>query len=298
MRYANQLTLTEKACRSIPGYAILNERFERSIVINGRSESTLRNYQRCLAHLALHHKKTPTELNQLEIENYLLHLKRNCGTPSEAFFKHTVYGLRYLYRVEGRETTVKLPVLRAEKKLPVVLSRSEIRKLLMAPRTLKERVLIGLLYGCGLRNQEVRALRVSDIDLDRNMIHIRQSKGKKDRYVPIGQHLRRGLLNYLTLYSPSESLFVPSYNRLVFSPKVVSSVLHRAVKKTDIKKRVTAHTLRHTYATHLLEDGLDIISIKELLGHANVQTTMVYLHVTHLARQAPFSPLDRLYSLS
>lgn len=139
-------------------------------------------------------------------------------------------------------------------------------------------------------------LRVEDVDLDRNMIHIRQSKGKKDRYVPIGRHLRRGLISFLSIYRPSESLFTSGNSRPLFSQKNVNGVLHQAVKKTGIKKRVTAHTLRHTYATHLLEDGLDIVSIKELLGHSHIQTTMIYLHVTHLTRQVPFSPLDRLYN--
>ena len=169
------------------------------------------------------------------------------------------------------------------------------KDLLKAPVLLKHRVLIGLLYGCGLRCQEARSLLIKDVDFERNMIHVRQSKGRKDRYVPIGSHLSRGLKTYLEAEHPHKWLFNGKDHHEGFSQKGVQWVVRESTKKTTIQKHVTVHTLRHTYATHLLEDGLDIVSIKELLGHAHIQTTMIYLHVAKAGRQTPFSPLDRLY---
>ena len=176
-----------------------------------------------------------------------------------------------------------------------MLSANEVKALLKAPGLLKHRVLIGVLYGCGLRCQELRSLQLRDIDFDRNMIHVRQGKGKKDRYVPIGDHLARGLKKYIEAEKPVKWLFNGKNHHEPFSPKGAQWVVRESVKKTSINKPVTVHTLRHTYATHLLELGMDIVSIKELLGHAHIDTTMVYLHVAKAGRQKPFSPLDKLY---
>ncbi|MCI0558531.1 MAG: site-specific integrase, partial [Nitrososphaera sp.] len=274
----------------------LYKRLEKKIIVSGKSTSTLNNYMRCISHLSLHFKCLPTDLDIEQIEEYLLAVKKENRTPSESFFKHTVYGLRFLFRCEGLDDqAIKLPHLKRDNKLPVVLGRSEMKELLKAPVLLKHRVLIGLLYGCGLRCQEARSLLIKDVDFERNMIHVRQSKGRKDRYVPIGTNLTRGLKTYLEAERPHHWLFNGKDHREGFSQKGVQWVVRESTKKTSIQKHVTVHTLRHTYATHLLEEGLDIVSIKELLGHAYIQTTMVYLHVAKAGRQAPFSPLDKLY---
>ena len=251
---------------------------------------------RCIAHLSLYFKCLPTDLDLEQIEEYLLSVKKENTTPSESFFKHTVYGLRFLFRCEGLDDrAIRLPHLKRDNRLPVVLGRSEMKELLKAPVLFKHRVLIGLLYGCGLRCQEARSLLIKDLDFERNMIHVRQGKGRKDRYVPIGIHLSRGLKSYLQAEHPHKWLFNGKDHHEGFSQKGVQWVVRESAKKTSIQKHVTVHTLRHTYATHLLEDGLDIVSIKELLGHAHIQTTMVYLHVAKAGRQTPFSPLDKLY---
>jgi integrase/recombinase XerD len=190
---------------------------------------------------------------------------------------------------------LNFPSIKRDKKLPVVLSPKEMKGLLKAPTLLKHRVLIGVLYGCGLRCHELRSLLIKDVDFDRNMIHIRQGKGRKDRYVPLGEHLARGLKKYLDAEKPVKWLFNGKDHQQPFSPRGTQWVVREATKKTGIKKQVSVHTLRHTYATHLLEQGLDIVSIKELLGHAHIDTTMVYLHVAKAGRQIPFSPLDKLY---
>jgi integrase/recombinase XerD len=187
-------TLVQRASSKVEGFRALHKRLEKKILISGRSKSTLTNYVRCIAHLVLHFNRLPSELDTAQIEDYLLSVKKENKTPSQSFFKHTVFGLRFLFRSEGLDgRAIVLPRLNRDKLLPAVLGRSETKALLKAPALLKHRVLIGLLYGCGLRCQEVRSLFIRDVDFERNTIHIRQSKGRKDRYVPIGFHLSRGL---------------------------------------------------------------------------------------------------------
>jgi site-specific recombinase XerD len=292
-----EATVVQCAIAKVAGFKALYKRLEKKIIVSGKSISTLNNYMRCIAHLALHFNQNPIDLDLEQIEDYLLGIKKTNHTPSESFFKHTVYGMRFLYRCEGRDDrAIRLPQLKRDKKLPVVLSQAEMKELIKAPTLLRHRVLIALLYGCGLRCFEARALMIKDIDFQRNMIHVRCGKGRKDRYVPMGNHLARGLKAYLDAEKPSRWLFNGKDHHEPFSSRGAQWVIREATKKTSIQKHVTIHTLRHTYATHLLEEGLDIVSIKELLGHAHIETTMIYLHVAQQGRQIPFSPLDRLYT--
>lgn len=270
------------------------------MVVTGKSQSTLHNYSRCLAKMALHFNTNPIQLDEDQVLDYLHYLKTQKKTPSESFFKHTVYGLRYAYRMEGMpDKRIVLPSLERPKKLPIILSKVEVHRLLMTPKLLKHRLVIGMLYGCGLRCFELRNILVKDLDFNRKMVHIRQGKGRKDRYVPLSKHLCRGLQTYLKHEQPAQWLFTgnhPEGKVVPYSEKGVQWVVRSARKAAGISKEVTTHTLRHTYATHLLEDGLDIVSIKELLGHAHIETTLVYLHVSQMDRQKPFSPLDTLYA--
>ena len=291
-----ETTLVQRACTKVTGFKKLHKQLEKKIIVGGKSLSTLNNYMRCIAHVALHFNTLPSQLDIEQIEEYLLMVKKRNTTSSESFFKHTVYGLRFLFRCEGRDArAIQLPVIKRDNKLPVVLSPGEMKLMLKTPELLKHRILLGVLYGCGLRCREARSLLIKDVDFERNMIHVRQSKGRKDRYVPIGENLCRGIKAYLSSEVPHKWLFNGKDKHEGFSQKGVQWVVREATRKSGIQKQVTVHTLRHTYATHLLEEGLDIVSIKELLGHAHIQTTMVYLHVAQLGRQTSFSPLDRLY---
>lgn len=275
-------------------------KLKRSIELSGKSQSTLTNYARCLAHLSLHFKCSPLDLDEEQILDYLHVLKSQHKTPSDSFFKHTVYGLRYAYRVCGmKEMRVVLPSIERPNKLPVVLSRREVRQLLKTPKLLKHRLVLAMLYGCGLRCFELGNLQLKDLDFDRRMLHIRQGKGRKDRYVPLSGMQIRGLKKYIAAENPSTWCF-NGYDRknnpTALSTRGVQWIVREARKHSGIKKEVTSHSLRHSYATHLLEMGLDIITVKDLLGHADIQTTLTYLHVAQLGRQKPFSPLERLYN--
>lgn len=238
-------------------------------------------------------------LDDEQILDYLHHLKRKHRTPSDSFFKHTVYGLRYLYRIYNKsESRVILPSIERQKALPVVLSQHEVRSLLSAPKLLKHRLILALLYGCGLRNFELCNLKITDLDLDRQQLHVRRGKYRKDRYVPLCDLLVRGVQKYLMSEKPVIYLFNGKSrdgSSTALTPRGVQWAVREARRKSGIKKQVTAHRLRHSYATHLLEMGTDIMTLKDLLGHEDIQTTLIYLHVSQLGRVRPYSPLEKLY---
>jgi site-specific recombinase XerD len=259
-----------------------------------------------MAKLALHFNQVPTQIDPDQINDYLYLVKQEHNTPSDSYFKFTVYGLRFAYRAEGmKDKRVELPEIKHEKKLPVIVSREEMKRLLKVPKLLKHKILIALLYGCGLRCFEVRSLKIADLDFDRKMLHVRNGKGKKDRYVPLSEMLIRGLKSYIEAEQPQTWLFNGKDQEITnqrggdfdsrYSQRGVQWAVQQAVKAAGIIKEVSVHTLRHTYATHLLEEGLDIMTIKDLLGHECIDTTMIYLHVAQSGRVKPFSPLDKLY---
>jgi site-specific recombinase XerD len=177
----------------------------------------------------------------------------------------------------------------------VILNREELRQLFKAPALIKHRIVLSLIYSAGLRSQEVINLKISDIDFERKTIHIRQSKYKKDRIVPLSDYMQKGLKKYLTAENPHIWLFNGKEQDGRYSVKGLSWVMREALKKTSIAKDVNLHSLRHSYATHLLEEGLNIVTVKNLLGHAEIGTTMIYLHVAQCPLVKAHSPLDTLY---
>jgi integrase/recombinase XerD len=177
----------------------------------------------------------------------------------------------------------------------VILNRTELRQLFKAPATLKHRIVLSLIYSAGLRSQEVINLKISDIDFERKTIHIRQSKYKKDRIVPLSDYMQKGLKKYLAAYNPYTWLFNGKEPDGRYSAKGLSWVMREALKKTSIAKDVNLHSLRHSYATHLLEEGINIVTVKNLLGHADIAMTMIYLHVAQCPLVNAHSPLDTLY---
>lgn len=176
--------------------------------------------------------------------------------------------------------------------------------MLQKAKLLKHKLLIGLLYGCGLRCMEVRSVRLQDMDFERKQLKVVQGKGKKDRYVPLSEHLIRGLKKYIENEKPQDYLFngqpLPDRSGGDFdsrySQRGVQWAVKQVAKAAGILKEVHTHTLRHSYATHLLEDGMDIMTLKDLLGHQSIETTMEYLQIAQLESQRIFSPLDTLFA--
>ncbi len=294
----------QTACAEVAGFSEFYHKLEQQISLSGKSKSTLTNYARHLAKAAIYFEVLPTKVGSEQIDQYLYFLQQTFQSASDSYFKFTVFSLRFAYRMEGLdEKYILLPSIKREKKLPVVLSREEVRRLIAGPKLLKHKVLIGLLYGCGLRCFEARNITIPDIDFDRMVLHVRQGKGKKDRYVPLSPVLAEWLKDYIAQENPTLWLFNGCPNGCAggdfdsrYSKRGILWAIHQVAKKVNILKSISVHTLRHTFATHLLEDGLDIVSIKDLLGHARIETTLIYLHVAQYERMKSFSPLDTLYA--
>lgn len=286
----------ERAISAVPEFEQVVIKLSQQVTLRGQSKSTLDNYTRRIALFILHFKRLPEQVSEDDGNEYLVALARDPKSPSRSSFKHMVYGLRYYYRLLGmNKKAIALPSLKRDTKLPIILNRSELKELFSAPKLLKQRIVLALIYSAGLRGQEVINLKISDVDLERMTIHIRQSKYKKDRIVPLSPTMAIGLKKYLNAENPHSWLFNGKQPGSQYSIRGLSWVMRENLKKTSISKSVNLHTLRHSYATHLLEQGVNIVSLKELLGHAEITTTMIYLHVAQCELIKPHSPLDTLY---
>lgn len=292
-----RLTIVQSALETISGFDQVFKVIKQNTVLQGKSLSTFNNYIRRIAIISLHFDKLPEEISDDELKDYLTGLALSSSSPSRSSFKHMVYGLRFYFRHIGQnKRAINLPTLRRDTRLPVILNRSELKELFITPKLLKHRVILTLIYSAGLRSAEVSKLKISDIDFERKTIHIRQSKYKKDRIVPLSDYIVVGLKKYLASENPNNWLFNGRFVDKRYSGAGLSWVMREALKYSNIQKQVNLHSLRHSYATHLLEDGVNIVMIKELLGHATIATTMIYLHVAQLPHTPPHSPLDTLYT--
>ena len=297
MRKKSGFTIVEQAIIAVPGFENVVKKLEQQVILRGQSNSTLQNYIRRIALFVLHFEKLPEQLDEDQINEYLTALARDPKSPSRSSFKHMVYGLRYYYRLLGmNKQAIALPSLKRDTKLPVILNRQELKELFRTPKLLKQRIVLTLIYSAGLRGQEVINLKISDVDFERTTIHIRQSKYKKDRIVPLSPTMAIGLKKYLKAENPHIWLFNGKQPESKYSVRGLSWVMRENLKKTSITKDVNLHSLRHAYATHLLEEGLNSVTLKDLLGHAEITTTMIYLHVAQCKHIKPHSPLDTLYS--
>ena len=285
----------------VPEFEVLVGKLTQSFAINGKAKSTLKNYLRCLSHLTIHFKTSPEQLTEEQVNDYLFHCKQLHNTPSESFFKHTVYGLRSAYKVMGMDKKrIQLPQIKRQNDLPIVLNKKEVRELLKAPKYLKHQLMLAMLYGCGLRSYELCNLLQADIDFERKTVFVKKQKGKIDRYVPLSVHLIRGLQKYFRTENPIKHVFNSQKTTDGLPGPITTRALQWVIKecrpKVNTQKKFTTHTLRHSYATHLLEDGLNIMCLKELLGHAHIETTIVYLQVSNSGSSVKFSPLDTLFA--
>ena len=296
MRKKTSPTILERAKTVVPEFGSVITKLSQQVTLRGQSKSTLNNYTRRIALFVIHFGKLPEQVSEDEINEYLVALARDPKSPSRSSFKHMVYGLRYYYRLLGmNKKAIALPSLKQDTKLPVILNYRELKELFATPKLLKQRIVLTLIYSAGLRGQEVINLKISDIDFERMTIHIRQSKYKKDRIVPLSPTMAIGLKKYLKAENPHIWLFNGKQPGSKYSMRGLSWVMRENLKKTSITKDVNLHTLRHTYATHLLEQGINIVTLKKLLGHAEITTTMIYLHVAQCEQVKPHSPLDTLY---
>lgn len=274
----------------------IRERMIEELEMRGMAAPTKRSYLTCCRVFVAYFMKSPEQLGEREIKEFLLHLIRDRKVGPSCVGVY-VGAIRFLYRVVLRNPDVveDLPRPRIPKKLPEVPSREEVEQMLNAVQSIKYRTILIAGYGAGLRISEARRLRVEDIDSKRMMIHVRGAKQAKDRFVLLSPRLLEALRQYWATEKPRGPYLFPSGRTgNPVSNDAVRKVLKRALAEIGLKKRVTLHSLRHGFATHLLEDGTDIRMIQALLGHSALQTTAHYTRVSNRLMQKVTSPLDRL----
>lgn len=257
------------------------------------SESTIDVYVRAVAAFALHFRRTPELLGADEVLTYQLHL-RDVAKVSWSTYNVTTAALRFLYSVVLHKpgAVLEIPYARLPRKVPTVLSQNEMRRLIEAADKIRDRALIMIGYACGLRVSELVHLRIEDIDSERMIVHVRQGKGKKDRLVPLSPALLDVLRRLWRTFKPTTWLFPGDDGKRPLHPVTVRNIVRDAAKRAKIKKRVTPHTLRHTFATHLLETGTDVRTVQALLGHHRLSSTMHYNHVIRQLVTSSRSPID------
>jgi site-specific recombinase XerD len=273
----------------------LYRRMEEDLKLKNYAPGTRQQYLACAKRFVAYHMRSPEEMGEREIRDFLLGLSFEHASAES--LKMHVAALKFLYGTTLRrpEEIVALPWPKVPHRLPEILSGTEVDALLGAVEPLLHRAVVMTAYGTGLRIREACSLRVDDIDSKRKLIHVREGKRGRDRYVMLPDRLRDFLRLYWRQVRPSGPYLFPGAKPgRPITPSAVRDALAKGIRKAGIKKRVTMHGLRHSFATHLLEGGTDIRVIQTLLGHASIRSTMRYTRVTtkHVGRVG--SPLDIL----
>jgi site-specific recombinase XerD len=259
------------------------------------SPTTIRIYLHSLAEFATHFHVPPDQLGPEHIRQYQLFLVKQ-KQVSRPTYVQMICALRFFYtHTLNRKIAIEhIPFPRRARKLPMILSREEVKALLEAPRSLRHRTLLAVLYGTGVRVAEVTQLKLTDIDARRHVLWVRQGKGRRDRQTLLSPKLLELLRAYWRSERPREWLFPSAQGARPISPKAVYLACRNAAQVAGISKSVHPHSFRHAFATHLLEAGVNLRTIQILLGHANLETTARYLHVADVAIRSTPSPLDSL----
>jgi len=273
----------------------LRDRMAEDLKLGGYSPCTRRIYLLYAYQFARFHMRSPAEMGEEEIRRYLLHLMEERKVSRETL-RQVGAGLTFLYRVTLRRPVEveHFPAQRAQVRLPAVLSGTEVTALLEAVQSAKYRAILMTIYAGGLRILEPCRLRAEDLDSKRMVIHVHAGKGARDRYTVLSERLLTFLRDYWRQQRPPTWLFPGQTQAGHACPESVRRVFRQALATTGIRKRATVHTLRHSFATHLLETGTDVAVIRALLGHDSLRATAVYTHVSleHIGRTR--SPLDLL----
>jgi integrase/recombinase XerD len=264
------------------------------MTIRNLSPATQRSYLHAVSKFSRHFRRSTDTLGLEEVRDFQVHLVSK--GVSWGSLNQVVCALRFFYGVTLGETTIpeRIPYARTPRKLPVVLSADEVVRFLEAVSGLKSRAALTTAYAAGLRASEVAGLLIEDIDIDRGVIRVRHGKWAKDRDVMLSAQLLGILRTYWRLARPRRFLFPGRDEGRSINPTVLHAACRSAAKAAGLSKRVTLHTLRHSFATHLLENGADIRIIQALLGHANLSSTARYTQVASHTIRATQSPLDRL----
>jgi integrase/recombinase XerD len=273
----------------------LRQKMIRAMELRNLSNHSQRAYLAAVTGIARHYRRSPDKITNKMIEDYLLYLKNEKGNSPNSCGS-VLTGLRFFYKnVMKKEISIGYSVRKIPRKLPTVLTKEQVWKITCAPQNLKHRLILMTTYAAGLRASEVIALKPKHIESERMLIKVEDGKGRKDRYTMLSVKLLDELRHYYRKFHPKTYLFPSSYKKRKDKPlsyEAVRSIYEKARKNAGVKKGEGLHTLRHSFATHLLEAGYDIRKIQVLMGHARLTTTMIYLHVSRETLSKIPSPLD------
>jgi integrase/recombinase XerD len=273
----------------------LRQKMIRAMELKNLSNHSQRAYLAAVTGITKHYRRSPDKITNKMIEDYLLYLKNDKGNAPNSCGS-VLTGLRFFYKnVMKKKISVDYSVRKIPRKLPTVLTKEQVWKIICAPQNLKHRLILMTTYAAGLRASEVIALKPKHIESERMLIKIEAGKGRKDRYTMLSVKLLAELRHYYKKYRPKTYLFPSSFKKKEDQPlsyETVRSIYEKARKSAGVKKGEGLHTLRHSFATHLLEAGHDIRKIQVLMGHTRLSTTIIYLHVSRETLSKVPSPLD------
>jgi site-specific recombinase XerD len=273
----------------------LKDQMLMEMELRNLSDRTIKAY---LGHMVSYTKKfgkSPAEMGETEIRQYLHYLKKEkCSSWSGINIGYSALKFFYTKTLHRGWNVEHIPRPKGETRLPVVLSRTEIKKLFDAADELKHLAILMTTYAGGLRVSETAHLKIADIDSSRMLIRINQGKGKKDRYTLLSEVALKELRCYYRKYRPTTWLFPGRNNDSPIDTGTIQQIMKETKDRAGILKAATPHTLRHSFATHFLEDGGDLFHLKELLGHSSLKTTLIYIHIQRKSLKKLISPLDRM----
>jgi integrase/recombinase XerD len=275
----------------------------QDLQLRGMAKSTQDDYVRAVQKISEHYHKLPDRITEDELREYFLYLK-NVKKYGRSASTLAMCGLKFFYTYTLKRDWPTLTLLRAphEHKLPVVLSQEEVKQVLSSIRILRHRACLSTIYACGLRLNEATHIQIGDIDSHHMLLHVKHGKGGKDRFVPLPQKTLIMLRNFWKTHRNKVWLFPAPGRSGTHMPETteplprssVQIVFKQAVKECGIHKKVSVHTLRHSYATHLLEKGINLRLIQEYLGHKSPKTTAIYTHLTAKVKDAGFKAINEL----
>ncbi len=268
------------------------KKIEVELKISKNSDYTLRNYIKANEKLLDFLHKQPEQINEDDVKLYMSENLTDKASTSIILF---LSAIKYAHvNILGRDITRRIKRPRRERKMPSVLTKDETKRLINSPDSKKSQLMVSLMYACGMRVSELVNLKVSDLEFDEKIGHIRQAKGKKDRIFNIPDFLFSKLKKQAEKQREDKQKYLFTGPKEQLSSRNLQKIVNNAARRAEIKKDVHCHTLRHSFATHLLENGVDIRMIQELLGHADLSTTQIYTHVSAEQIKKIKSPLDSL----
>lgn len=273
----------------------LRKQFIEQMRLKGYSDRTIKSYVRTVARISLHYHTAADQLTIDQIRAYILKGITE-DKLSKPWMNIVISAVKLLFcDVLKREwNRLDLPRPRRSQKVAVILSRDEVGRIINSKTNLKHKAILMLVYSAGLRRNEVRNLKVSDIDSSRMLIHLHTAKGNKERYTILSPLMLDTLRTYYRRYRPVDWLFEGMIPTSAISESTVEAIFKQALRKSEVPKTVGIHSLRHAFATHMLEQGVSLPIIQQMMGHKSLKTTSLYLHVRQHSIQAVQSPLDML----